>query len=95
MPESVEPPVGEGEYDHLILWMLSLVPTQRLEVLQGFVDGDVRFRSRLVAGAGSGNGYPSSVPGPAEIVGLAAASLTDVPASDLGLLTRKLREPER
>jgi hypothetical protein len=37
-PEVSEPPVGEGEDDHVILWMLSLTPTQRLEVAQGFVD---------------------------------------------------------
>ncbi|HEX2224015.1 MAG TPA: hypothetical protein VHN15_07400 [Thermoanaerobaculia bacterium] len=29
---------GSGEDDALILWMLSLTPTQRLEVAQGFVD---------------------------------------------------------
>lgn len=34
-------------------------------------------------------------PGPTEILSLAAASLADIPAPDLGLLTRKLREPER
>lgn len=34
-------------------------------------------------------------PGPAEILTLAAASLADVPASDLRLLTRKLKEPVR
>jgi hypothetical protein len=34
-------------------------------------------------------------PGPAEILALAAASLAEIPASDLGLLTRKLTEPER
>lgn len=28
----------EGDDDSLILWMLSLSPTQRLEVAQGFVD---------------------------------------------------------
>jgi hypothetical protein len=28
----------EEEDDGLILWMLSLTPTQRLEVAQGFVD---------------------------------------------------------
>jgi hypothetical protein len=31
-------PSGVGEDDALILWMLSLTPTQRLEVAQGFVD---------------------------------------------------------
>jgi hypothetical protein len=33
-------------------------------------------------------------PGPAEILALAAASFVDIPASDLRLLTRKLKEPE-
>jgi len=37
-PEVSEPPVGEGDDDHVILWMLSLTPTQRLAVAQGFVD---------------------------------------------------------
>lgn len=37
-PEAAEPTVGEGDDDHVILWMLSLTPTQRLEVAQGFVD---------------------------------------------------------
>ena len=34
-------------------------------------------------------------PGPADILALASASLADVPASDLRLLTRKIRETER
>ena len=34
-------------------------------------------------------------PGPADILALASASLADVPASDLRLLTRTLRESER
>src|SRR5438105_8300209 len=34
-------------------------------------------------------------PSPADILALATASLADVPASDLRLLTRKLREAER
>jgi len=34
-------------------------------------------------------------PAPAEILALATASLADVPASDLRLLTRKLKEPEQ
>jgi hypothetical protein len=33
-------------------------------------------------------------PGPAEILALAAASLVDVPASNLRLLTRKLKKPQ-
>ena len=28
----------EGDDDHVIFWMLSLTPTQRLAALQGFVD---------------------------------------------------------
>ena len=34
-------------------------------------------------------------PAPAEILALAAASLADIPASDLRLLTRRLKEPDR
>ena len=34
-------------------------------------------------------------PGAADILALATASLAGIPASDLGLLTRKLTEPER
>jgi hypothetical protein len=34
----LSPPIGEGEDDALILWMLSLSPSKRLEVAQGFVD---------------------------------------------------------
>jgi hypothetical protein len=34
-------------------------------------------------------------PGPADILALASASFADVPASDLRLLTRKLRETGR
>jgi len=34
-------------------------------------------------------------PAPAEILALATASLADVPAADLRLLTRRLKEPER
>jgi hypothetical protein len=33
-------------------------------------------------------------PNPAEILALAAASLTDIPAAELRSLTRKLQEPE-
>jgi len=32
------PPLGQGDDDALILWMLSLTPTQRLEAAQGFAD---------------------------------------------------------
>jgi hypothetical protein len=33
-----EPYAWEGDDDHVIFWMLSLTPTQRLAALQGFVD---------------------------------------------------------
>jgi hypothetical protein len=33
-----EPYAWEGDDDHVIFWMLSLSPTQRLAALQGFVD---------------------------------------------------------
>lgn len=36
---------AEGEHDDLILWMLSLTPTQRLEVAQGVVDSIVAVRN--------------------------------------------------
>lgn len=32
------PPLGQGDDDALILWMLSLTPTRRLEAAQGFMD---------------------------------------------------------
>jgi hypothetical protein len=37
-PANPDPASAEQEDDGLILWMLSLTPTQRLEVAQGFVD---------------------------------------------------------
>jgi hypothetical protein len=37
-PTTLDPSSTQGEDDGLILWMLSLTPTQRLEVAQGFVD---------------------------------------------------------
>ena len=37
-PDALEPPAWEGDDDHVIFWMLSLTPTQRLEVAQAFVD---------------------------------------------------------
>lgn len=40
-----QPGVAEGEYDDLILWMLSLTPTQRLEVAQGVMDIIVAVRN--------------------------------------------------
>jgi len=36
-PESTEPPAAEGDDDPLILWFLSLTPTERVEVAQDFV----------------------------------------------------------
>lgn len=94
-PEPDDCPVGEGEYDPLILWMLSLTPTERVEVAQGYLDGDARFQDKLIAGTRHGTDYPSPPPDPVEIIELASASLADVPASDLAVLTRKLEEPER
>jgi hypothetical protein len=38
-------PMGEDDEDALILWMLSLTPTQRLEVAQGFVDSVFAIRN--------------------------------------------------
>lgn len=43
----LDPPLGEGDDDHVILWMLSLTPTQRLETAQGFVDSVVMLRNGL------------------------------------------------
>ena len=37
--------IGESDDDALILWMLSLTPTQRLEVAQGFVDSVLALRN--------------------------------------------------
>jgi hypothetical protein len=37
-PDALEPYAWEGDDDHVIFWMLSLTPTQRLAALQGFVD---------------------------------------------------------
>jgi len=36
---------GESDDDALILWMLSLTPTQRLDVAQGFVDSVLALRN--------------------------------------------------
>jgi hypothetical protein len=47
--EPLEPPFGEGDDDHVILWMLSLTPTQRLEVAQGFAEGVLMIRHGLRA----------------------------------------------
>jgi predicted RNase H-like HicB family nuclease len=46
-PDALEPHVWEGDDDHVIFWMLSLTPTQRVEVAQGFVDGVVMLRNGL------------------------------------------------
>lgn len=47
-PENaLEPHVWEGEDDHVIFWMLSLTPTQRVQVAQEFVDGVVMLRNGL------------------------------------------------
>lgn len=69
------------------------------------------LRDRLVADAGRcGRSFEGQViallrrhygedvdiaPSPAEILALATASLAGVPASDLGVLTRRLKETER
>jgi hypothetical protein len=45
--DALQPHVWEGEDDHVIFWMLSLTPTQRLEVAQEFVDGVVMLRNGL------------------------------------------------
>jgi hypothetical protein len=44
-PHSLEPYVWEGDDDHVIFWMLSLTPTQRLEVAQEFVEGVLMLRN--------------------------------------------------
>lgn len=36
--ELIDPPLGEGDDDPLILWFLSLTPMQRLKAAQGFAD---------------------------------------------------------
>ena len=36
--EPIDPPLGEGDDDPLILWFLSLTPMQRLQTAQGFAD---------------------------------------------------------
>ena len=46
-PETMEPHAWEGDDDHVIFWMLSLTPTQRLEVAQEFVDGVMMLRNGL------------------------------------------------
>lgn len=39
----------DGVDDSQILWMLSLTPTERLEVLQDFVDGALALRDGRVS----------------------------------------------
>jgi len=46
-PDAQQPHVWEGDDDHVIFWMLSLTPTQRLEVLQNFMDGVRMLRNGL------------------------------------------------
>jgi hypothetical protein len=46
-PDALEPHVWEGDDDHVIFWMLSLTPTQRLEVAQEFVEGVLMLRNGL------------------------------------------------
>jgi hypothetical protein len=36
--DPIDPPLGEGDDDPLILWFLSLTPMQRLKAAQGFAD---------------------------------------------------------
>jgi hypothetical protein len=43
-----EPHAWEGDDDHVIFWMLSLTPTQRVEVAQEFVDGVMMLRNGLL-----------------------------------------------
>lgn len=38
-------PAAPSDDEALILWMLSLTPTQRLEVAQGFVDSVLALRN--------------------------------------------------
>jgi hypothetical protein len=47
--EALEPHVWEGDDDHVIFWMLSLTPTQRLAALQGFVDSFMMLRNGRTA----------------------------------------------
>ncbi len=46
-PETLEPYAWEGDDDHVIFWMLSLTPTQRVEVAQNFVKGVLMARNGL------------------------------------------------
>ena len=44
-PSSDPVPLVPSDDEALILWMLSLTPTQRLEVAQGFVDSVLALRN--------------------------------------------------
>lgn len=46
-PEALKPHVWEGDDDHVIFWMLSLTPTERVQVAQDFVDGVMMLRNGL------------------------------------------------
>jgi hypothetical protein len=43
--DRIDDPTGESDDDPLILWMLSLTPTQRLEAAQGFIDSVLVLRN--------------------------------------------------
>lgn len=45
----MEPPAAESDDDPLILWFLSLSPTERVEVAQDFVDSARLLRDGLRA----------------------------------------------
>lgn len=45
--EASKPSEGDAEDDPLILWFLSLTPTQRVEVAQDFVDSARMIRDGL------------------------------------------------
>ena len=45
--EGLEPHIWEGDDDHVIFWMLSLTPTQRVEAAQNFVKGVLMMRNGL------------------------------------------------
>lgn len=45
--DASEPYAWEGDDDHVIFWMLSLTPTQRVEAAQNFVQGVLMLRNGL------------------------------------------------
>jgi hypothetical protein len=45
--EALQPYEWEGDDDHVIFWMLSLTPTERVEFAQGIVDGVLMLRHGL------------------------------------------------